>query len=139
MSFDNNAAQLFTLQNDVRYAINERPLQNGIIELGMTIGTTGSYTITLSTKVEGEVYLVDRETGIETRLDGTEGYTFHADKGTSEGRFYIRIAGGEATGISQIENAASGIENIYDLQGRRVNDATRKGLYIKNGKKAVVK
>ena len=139
MSFDNNAAQLFTLQNDVRYAINERPLQNGIIELGMTIGTPGSYTITLSTKVEGEVYLVDRETGVETRLDGTEGYTFHADKGTSEGRFYIRIAGGEATGISQIENEASGIENIYDLQGRRVNDATRKGLYIKNGKKAVVK
>lgn len=138
MSLDNNAAQLFTLQNDVRYAINERPLQDGIIELGLSIGSAGSYTITLSTTVEGEVYLVDRETGVETRLDGTEGYTFQATKGTSEGRFFIRIAGGNATGISSITTDGQ-IENIFDLQGRRVNDATRKGLYIKNGKKAVVK
>ena len=128
----------FTLQNDVRYAINERPLQDGIIELGLSIGSAGSYTITLSTTVEGEVYLVDRETGVETRLDGTEGYTFHTKQGTSEGRFFIRIAGGNATGISSI-TTDSQIENIFDLQGRRVNDATRKGLYIKNGKKAVVK
>ena len=44
---------------------------------------------------------------------------------------------GEATGIDTIENAALTGE-LYDLQGRRVNNA-QKGIYIQNGKKFVVK
>lgn len=44
---------------------------------------------------------------------------------------------GEATGIDTIENAELTGE-LYDLQGRRVNNA-QKGLYIQNGKKFVVK
>jgi hypothetical protein len=43
------------------------------------------------------------------------------------------------TGISQIENAAVRMENtIFDLQGRKVEKAV-KGLYIRNGKKVVIK
>ena len=44
---------------------------------------------------------------------------------------------GEATGIDTIENAEFTSE-LYDLQGRRVNNA-QKGIYIQNGKKFVVK
>ena len=44
---------------------------------------------------------------------------------------------GEATGIDTIENAELTGE-LYDLQGRRVNNA-QKGIYIQNGKKFVVK
>ena len=43
---------------------------------------------------------------------------------------------GEATGIEAIENAQEGV--LYDLSGRRVNNA-QKGIYIQNGKKFVVK
>ena len=44
---------------------------------------------------------------------------------------------GEATGIDTIENAEL-TGGLYDLQGRRVNNA-QKGIYIQNGKKFVVK
>jgi hypothetical protein len=43
----------------------------------------------------------------------------------------------DQTGISTIE-AAKGNANVYDLQGRRVENPT-KGLYIVNGKKVMVK
>lgn len=139
MSFEANAAQLFTTQGSVRYAINERPLKDGIVELGLSIGTTGSYTIALSTKVDGEVYLIDRTLGTETRLDGTEGYTFQAAKGMMEGRFAIRFATGDATGISDVRSKMSEVRgDAYNLKGQRVANPT-KGLYILNGKKAVVK
>ena len=46
---------------------------------------------------------------------------------------------GETTGINAI-NAAATIEgNIYDLQGRKVAQPKKGGLYIVNGKKIVVK
>ena len=51
---------------------------------------------------------------------------------------FLNIEFGGTTGISQIENGESGIENYYDLQGRRVLQPTR-GLYIVNGKKVIVK
>ena len=140
MSTVASAAQLYTLEQGNRFAINERPAANGIVELGLSIGTAGIYTIALKGEAAAEVYLIDRETGVETRIDGTEGYTFNANKGTIEGRFAIRVAGGDITGISNATlNGEETNCEIYDLQGRRVNDATRKGLYIKNGKKTVVK
>ena len=42
------------------------------------------------------------------------------------------------TGIKAIDNSQLTIDNVYDLQGRRVAQPT-KGLYIVNGKKVVIK
>ena len=54
--------------------------------------------------------------------------------------FALNFGDGETTGISQIENGELRMENsVYDLQGRRVNSATQKGVYIVNGKKTVIK
>lgn len=51
----------------------------------------------------------------------------------------IVFEGQEITGISRIENSESRIENtVYDLQGRCVAQPT-KGLFIKNGKKVIVR
>ena len=46
-----------------------------------------------------------------------------------------------ATGINGINNNETEIKTVYDLQGRRlpVESATKKGIYIINGKKVVVK
>ena len=46
-----------------------------------------------------------------------------------------------ATGISQVENGKSSTEGcVYDMQGRRMEGSTlKKGLYIRGGKKVVVK
>ena len=46
--------------------------------------------------------------------------------------------GSETTGIKAIDNSQLTIDNVYDLQGRRVAQPT-KGLYIVNGKKVVIK
>lgn len=139
MSIEKPAAQLYTIEGDVRYAINERPLSDGNIILGMQIATEGLYTITLDTKADAEVYLVDNLLGQEVRMDGnTEGYAFQSAAGTFENRFSIRI-GGKATGIETVENSeASASSGLYDLQGRRVSEL-QKGVYLKSGKKVIVK
>ena len=47
---------------------------------------------------------------------------------------------GDATELEIIEQEAFTMNHYYDLQGRRVNhQPTRKGVYIKNGKKMIVK
>ena len=44
------------------------------------------------------------------------------------------------TGIAGIENVSSrDNESIYDLQGRKVEQPTQKGVYIMNGRKVVIK
>ena len=44
---------------------------------------------------------------------------------------------GETTGISLVENGKRDIENVFDLQGRRVSKPS-KGMYIVNGKKVIM-
>lgn len=43
----------------------------------------------------------------------------------------------ETTGISSMDNEQSTMNGVYDLQGRKVDDVTKKGLYILNGKKVI--
>lgn len=46
----------------------------------------------------------------------------------------------EATGVGSIENGKLTIDNWYDLNGRKLNGMpTKKGVYVKNGRKVVVK
>lgn len=45
----------------------------------------------------------------------------------------------EATGISRIAAEDAGDDTWYNLNGQRINTPTKKGLYIKNGKKVIVK
>jgi len=53
--------------------------------------------------------------------------------------FTLDFGDGNTTGIQTIENGEVNSESVYDLQGRRVNNANQKGVYIKNGKKVIVK
>lgn len=138
MSLETQSIQLYSMLGDVRYAINERPLADGLIELGIQVCAEGTYTITLDTKAENEVYLIDRATGTEIRIDGTEGYSFYAEKGIVEGRFAIRMGDGVVTGINAIDNSQLTNDSYYNLKGQRIANPT-KGLYIKNGKKMIVK
>ena len=131
-----SVSQLYTIENDVHFAINERPLSDGIITLGMTIATGGIYTLTLSTTVDQEIWLMDKFTGKEILLNGDTGYTFNTEAGTYENRFTLRLGNGTVTGVKEIATEQQKIENIYDMQGRSV-DAVQKGIYIMDGKKVV--
>ena len=44
---------------------------------------------------------------------------------------------GDATGIRAIEESQN--DTWYNLKGQRIDAPTKKGLYIKNGKKVIVK
>ena len=45
----------------------------------------------------------------------------------------------EPTGVISQESRVESQESIYDLSGRKVNGPLTKGIYIKNGKKVLVK
>lgn len=92
MSSDANVPQLFTMEGDVRFAINERPMGEGIIRLGATFGNEGTYTLSLGTTASVEVVLVDKLTGKEVNLNEHD-YTFSAEAGTDLNRFEVRFNG----------------------------------------------
>ena len=57
--------------------------------------------------------------------------------GNAEKRF--APIGGNVTGLKAIDNLQFTIDNCYDLRGRRVANAGKKGIYVVNGKKQLVK
>ena len=67
-------------------------------------------------------------------------FLLKGDAAAATRAFSLNFGNGETTGIMPIvtrQKAAD--EAIYDLQGRRVDGAIRKGVYIKNGKKTIIK
>ena len=77
---------------------------------------------------------VDRET--EEEFEVSETLTFVADVvGSVNAPFYLHING--ATGIEDIESTTS-TENIYNIQGQKMNSITQGGIYIVNGKKVIM-
>lgn len=53
-------------------------------------------------------------------------------------RFVLGFGNGTVTAIGGVQKAAAGDGAVYNLQGVRVSHPT-KGIYIKNGKKYIVK
>lgn len=139
MSMDNTVAQLYTLDaQGTQYAINERPYDDGFVQLGASFATDGTYTIALTRGDMDSVFLTDLETGETTDLTLCE-YTFHAAAGTDNGRFLISFAGeGTLTAIEALTNS-SAVE-YYTIDGRHMGnsrDALRKGVYVvRNGNRS---
>lgn len=77
----------------------------------------------------------EQQTGVEVK-----GYQAYITKGGSSRSLNITIAGQGTTGIGIVDNSREATTNdcYYDLQGRRVQQPAN-GLYIRNGKKILVK
>lgn len=77
---------------------------------------------------------------IQNRSD--DSYIVPANGGASQAKFCV-IGEGEATGITDIvDDAANASGKVYNLQGVLVGNTTEglpKGVYIKNGRKIIVK
>jgi hypothetical protein len=55
-------------------------------------------------------------------------------------RAFLSLPGDDFTGIATIENRQQNADNVwYDLNGRRINAPTTKGIYVKDGRKFVIK
>lgn len=131
MSSDKSVAQLYTIEDGANLSINERPLGNGLIELGAYFGETGTYTLTLDTDNNADVYIVDRQTGKE--VDMTNGaYTFEAEAGANVNRFMLKI-GMDATCI---ESSVAGEVKVTTTAGRIIVEApqnVRMAVYAVDG------
>ena len=140
MSLNPLMPQLFSVGGQTRYAINERPLGDAVVELGMYIGQEGEYTLALAEDRPVSFILEDRLLGTYTELSAGEGYTFSAEKGTVAGRFYIHLVAGELTGL---DNAASNEQAAeapaYNVAGQPVNAKTFKGILVQEGRKLLQK
>lgn len=127
--------------DDTRYAISEQPFTDGDeVSLGAKFPVAGEYTMqadfkTAYPELEGTLMLVDHETGhIQS---ATEPYTFTAQAGETTTRFALTY--GEPTAIRETVHCQLSTVNYYDLQGRPVTGILRPGIYIKNGKKIIIK
>ncbi len=142
MSFDINVPQFFTLDADGNsYAINERPLENGLVRLAYYAGQDGFYTIR-ALRADGEVTLYDAE--LNKTVDITsEGYTFQSDatSGVNNSRFTLTFKMSGATSISEelrVKSEESATAPVYNLKGQHVGQS-QKGVFIQKGKKVVRK
>ena len=67
-------------------------------------------------------------------------YTEQAENKTGDPRWYVNGVHYYDTGISNVVfDKAASEKTVYDIQGRRVSDTSRKGVYIVNGRKVVIK
>ena len=137
---DKPATMLYTQADGLAYAINERPLADGIIRLGMQLAEAGTYTLSLNVKGDNadEVWLIDNEEHSRTQLAPQTSYTFTvAEPGTLADRFVIAIGHADPTAISDVPTALPlRADGIFNLSGWRVSH-TKHGVYIENGKKTI--
>ena len=129
--------QLYTLDaTKVRYAINERPVDKGVVPVGYSVPAKGTYTIEAK-RMDTPVFLKDNVTGVLHDLS-QGGYSFSAEAGGSETRFQI-LTEDTVTGIDETDNAnLNGEDIIFDMSGRRVKKASQ-GVFVINGEKNVEK
>lgn len=140
MSMETLAPQIFTLGEDgTPYAINERPMGEGTVQLGYYAGAAGTYTIALQRCQAEKVCLTDYETG-ET-VDLTLGdYTFTSEAGQNNVRFALSFAGSEATGIEAIGQNPTEKPMVFSVEGKCMGNSLQgltPGVYVlRTGNKA---
>ena len=94
--------QIYTMDNEgVRYAINERPVGNGVVFIGYTATTAGYYSIDVE-RMDKEVFLYDAETETKHYFDDGA-YKFYSDMGTFENRFSLGVRNDATTSIEEID------------------------------------
>ena len=140
MSEDANVSQIYTENNGVNYAINERPIADAKVDLSTQIKVAGSYTITLQKDVEDyTIYLLDKKLNKQVILSENSEYTFQASASDDSQRFQISFIEKTVTDVEQTKTATSTANgNIYTIMGMQVEQATHPGIYIQNGKKFIV-
>ena len=137
ISLEADVPQIYTIDDEGnQLAINERPLADGIIPLGLFVSQPGTFTISLS-QGNAALLLTDKENGQVTDLSQVD-YTFTLSEPTTlDKRFTLSMPA--ATDVHSVTIPHRQTGQYYDLQGRKLNGKLQKGIYVKNGKKQIVK
>lgn len=135
-----DAPQIYTIGEDgTEYAINERPKDEGEVQLGFYTQKSGAFTLSMPRCQAKKVYLVDEFEHLTVDLTAQD-YGFTAAEGKQEARFrlVVEVENGEATGIESLSSTLTKGERTYNLNGQRVGN-DYKGIVIRNGKKYLSK
>ena len=134
LSLDEATPQIYMMENDVKMAIDERPMGSGEFSIGTRIGADGEYTLSADTRnADYALILTDLLTGIETDLSEND-YRFAAQSGDSGKRFALRLRDSSTNGVSDISNdglevnvngnlldvTAAGDITVYSIDGTAV-------------------
>lgn len=154
---NNNSVLVYTVENGVKYAINERDMADGIVRLGFYAPKDGEYRLSLETNSSETVTLVDHESETQSSMIGE--YVFKAKAGYHDARFTLVFG---QSGIIELDNENVKIDvndgnvsanvrcNVYTIDGRMVGTCDAggtinlaKGIYVISGnnvtRKIVVK
>ena len=121
----------YTITVPEGYSLTEMKLKNSTKSHNAWIDYDWSCHSLYNTTAEQTIEFVE---GVnEFYLYGQVGRTIYLTSLT------ITKTDGEETGISEIKNSYAKAGSIYDLCGRRINDITKPGIYIVDGKKVLIK
>ena len=121
----------YTITVPEGYSLTEMKLKNSTKSHNAWIDYDWSSHSLYNTTAEQTIEFVE---GVnEFYLYGQVGRTIYLTSLT------ITKTDGEETGISEIKNIYAKAGSIYDLCGRRINDITKPGIYIVDGKKVLIK
>lgn len=107
-SLAENAAEIYTLQDGLKMAINERPSGNFEASIGVSLPEAGDYIINLDGTFEHACIIEDCQNGVRHNFKDGE-FRFHSDAGEFKSRFTICF--GEGAGI-----AASLIDTLFPIK-----------------------
>lgn len=142
MTMENGVPQIYTIDSEeTEYAINERPLDKGIVKLGVVVSTSGTHRISMPRNEAGSVILIDHKAGVKHDLSKGD-YEFTAEVGTYNSRFTLNITKSSETGIEGVEIADGALEcdgnnilvngikgnvSVYTVDGRKVAETYSNG------------
>ena len=142
MTMEAGVPQIYTIDNEeTEYAINERPLDKGIMKLGVVVSTSGTHRISMPRNEAGSVILIDHKAGVKHDLSKGD-YEFTAEAGTYNSRFTLNITRSSETGIEGVEIADGALEcdgsnilvngikgnvSVYTVDGRKVAETYSNG------------
>lgn len=131
---DTKTTATFTLADESEVAEQKNDLKGVLTKTGLN-SVESSDQVRIFSKKDNVAGFYKPNSNITT-LAANKAYIMAP---TNEGALVLNFAGGEVTGINQATiNATEANAPIYDLTGRRVAKAV-KGIYVKNGKKFIVK
>lgn len=134
LSPNSQMSQIYIVNGEVKYSIDERP-HIGECHLGIYADSDKEFRICLDTKDRTtDVILIDDMTGIKVNLMENE-YIFDAKQGYDDNRFRIRFVE-KGSGVKSRPEDYVEDSPAYNLNGVRVG-SNSKGIVIRNGNKTL--
>ena len=126
--------EIYTLDHEGnKYSINERPLSDGQVVLGISCNKSGTYVLS-APRMDKTVYLLDTESGETSSL--ADGCEISVNEGEFTSR-YVIVTEEAVTAITEMAADDADAEPAYDLSGRRVKASTYHGVTIQKGHKVL--